>query len=254
MSTFKLNTSREFLARDERGCAYWKLVNENVEINPEKTALLICDMWNRHWAKGATLRVGELAPRINKLISFFRGKGMLVIHAPSDTMEFYKGHPARERLLSSVSSMPAGFKDDREIVEVKEHPLPIDDSDQGSDTGEDQDQAKIVWVRENEKIDIDNEKDIIAGDEGELIRSYLRFKGINKILFTGVHTNMCILTWRTFGMVPMLRRDFQTILLESYTDAMYNPGRPPYVSHNEGTRLVCSYIRKFYAPTSDFST
>jgi nicotinamidase-related amidase len=253
MDTFRLNTSREFLKRDEKGCAYWKLVNESVDINPSQSALLICDMWDRHWAKGAALRVGELAPRLNKIASFFREKGLLIIHAPSDTMDFYKGHPARERLLSSVSSMPGSFKDDREIIEVKEYPLPIDDSDEGSDTGEDKGEAKIVWVRENEKIDIDNEKDIIAGDEGDLIRACLRFKGINKILFAGVHANMCILTWRTFGMVPMLRRGFQTILLESYTDAMYNPQRPPYVSHDGGTRLVCSYIRKFYAPTSDFS-
>jgi hypothetical protein len=30
---------------------------------------------------------------------------------------------------------------------------------------------------------------------------------------------------------------------------MYNPARPPYVSHAEGTRLVVEYIEKFWALT-----
>jgi nicotinamidase-related amidase len=253
MDTLELTTAREYTIRDKHDCTQWKLKKETVTLNPAQSALLICDMWDRHWAKGATLRVGELAPRVNELAAFLREKGLLIIHAASDTMDFYKGHPARERFLSTVVSASASHKEDGETIDVKEHPLPIDDSDQGSDTGEGPEMAKIVWTRENEKIAIDSEKDIIAGDEGEKIRAYLRFTGRNTILFAGVHTNMCILTWRTFGMVPMLRRGFQPILLESYTDAMYNPLRPPYVAHEEGTRLVCSYVRKFYAPTSDFT-
>ena len=30
---------------------------------------------------------------------------------------------------------------------------------------------------------------------------------------------------------------------------MYNPAKAPYVSHDEGTRLVVEYIEKFWAPT-----
>jgi hypothetical protein len=31
-------------------------------------------------------------------------------------------------------------------------------------------------------------------------------------------------------------------LVRDLTDAMYNPARPPYVSHADGTRLVIEYI------------
>jgi hypothetical protein len=31
---------------------------------------------------------------------------------------------------------------------------------------------------------------------------------------------------------------------------MYNPEMPPYVSHEEGTRLVIEYIEKFWCLTS----
>jgi len=33
------------------------------------------------------------------------------------------------------------------------------------------------------------------------------------------------------------------------TDTMYNPARPPYVSHDEGTQLVIGYIERFWCPT-----
>ena len=34
--------------------------------DPAQTAIIICDMWNQHWCKGATRRVGELAPAMNR--------------------------------------------------------------------------------------------------------------------------------------------------------------------------------------------
>jgi hypothetical protein len=47
----------------------------------------------------------------------------------------------------------------------------------------------------------------------------------------------------------MLEHGFDCLLLDDYTDAMYNPKMPPYVSHDEGTRLVVSHIQKYYCPT-----
>jgi hypothetical protein len=59
---------------------------------------------------------------------------------------------------------------------------------------------------------------------------------------------MCILN-RSFGIKNMLRRGYKTLLVRDLTDAMYNPERAPYVSHEEGTALVVGYIEKFYCPT-----
>ena len=49
----------------------------------------------------------------------------------------------------------------------------------------------------------------------------------------------------------MLRRGMRTALVRDLTDAMYNPERPPYVSHAEGTRLIVEYIEKMVCPTMD---
>src|SRR3954470_14624453 len=64
-------------------------VENAVEWAPEKTAVIICDMWDRHWCKGATARVAEMAPRMNEVIKEARQRGAFIIHAPSDTMKFY---------------------------------------------------------------------------------------------------------------------------------------------------------------------
>src|SRR5688500_3082271 len=58
-------------------------------IEPRGTAIIVCDMWDQHWCKGATDRVGEMAPRMNEVIEAARKRGMLIIHAPSETMDFY---------------------------------------------------------------------------------------------------------------------------------------------------------------------
>jgi hypothetical protein len=51
-------------------------------IVPAKTAIIITDMWDQHWCKGATHRVGLIAERMEPLLSIARGAGILIIHAP----------------------------------------------------------------------------------------------------------------------------------------------------------------------------
>ena len=38
-------------------------------------------------------------------------------------------------------------------------------------------------------------------------------------------------------------------LIRDLTDSLYNPSMPPYVSHEEGTRLVVEYIEAFWCPS-----
>jgi hypothetical protein len=59
---------------------------------------------------------------------------------------------------------------------------------------------------------------------------------------------MCILH-RSFAIEALVRRGIPVALVRDLTDALYNPAKPPYVSHDEGTRLVVEYIEKFWCPT-----
>jgi len=128
-------------------------------------------------------------------------------------------------------------------------PLPIDDSDEGSDTGELH--PFRAWSRQHPAIRIDHDCDAISDDGGE-VYNLLRFWDIEQLLIMGVHTNMCVLN-RSFGIKQMVRWRVPVALVRDLTDAMYNPARAPYVDHDAGTQLVIGYIERFWCPsiTSD---
>src|SRR4051812_48175700 len=98
----------------------WTTTVLSEEIDPSHTALILCDMWDKHWCKGATQRVGELRRRLAKVVDQARKGGVLIIHAPSETMDFYKDAPQRKAILAfpSVTPPPA--------LNLTDPPLPID--------------------------------------------------------------------------------------------------------------------------------
>lgn len=230
---------RAYLLQDGAGYNVWREEVVRRAVPATQTMMIVCDMWDKHWSRGAATRVDALAPRMNQVIAAARAKGVTIIHAPSDTMAYYAETPARRRMRAApyISPPVEGERIDP--------PLPIDDSDGGSDTGE-LNEAR-VWTRQHPAIDIDHAVDGIA-DNGQEIYNYLQQHGIRQLLILGVHTNMCILN-RSFGIKQMVKWGVNTALVRDMTDAMYNPARAPYVEHDEGTQLVVSYIEKFWCPT-----
>ncbi|HTD86541.1 MAG TPA: protein-signal peptide and transmembrane prediction, partial [Candidatus Binatia bacterium] len=100
--------------------------NVPVQIDPHGTAIIICDMWDQHWCKGASERVAEIAPRMNEVVSAARKRGMFIIHAPSETMDFYKDTPQRKRALEAPMVIaPAEIGRWRRLDAQKEPALPI---------------------------------------------------------------------------------------------------------------------------------
>jgi type 1 glutamine amidotransferase len=54
---------------------------------------------------------------------------------------------------------------------------------------------------------------------------------------------------RPFGLRQMARNGKKVVLMRDMTDTMYNPARPPYVSHFTGTDLIVEHIEKWVCPT-----
>ena len=216
----------------------WQVVEQAVTWPAAETAIIIVDMWDNHWSWGATERVNVLAPRINAVVQAARERGVQIIHAPSDVVDFYQDHPARKWALSLPQAEPP------QPLDHPEPPLPIDDSDGGSDTGETS--SSKAWSRQHPAIEIRPE-DAISAD-GQEVFNLLRRKGIKNLIYMGVHTNMCVLN-RSFAIKRMVRWGFNVVLARDLTDAMYNPFKPPYISHEEGVQLVIGYIEKFWCPT-----
>src|SRR3569623_2130159 len=63
-----------------------------------QTAIIICDMWDAHTCAMSAQRVAALAPRMNQVVNTARSLGVMIIHAPSDTMKYYEGAPWRARM------------------------------------------------------------------------------------------------------------------------------------------------------------
>ena len=90
-----------------------------------QTAIIICDMWDTHTCSLSAQRVAVMAPRMNQVISAARSLGVMIIHAPSDTMKFYEGTPWRQRMQRApmaASSTPILARCPREPVESTQLP------------------------------------------------------------------------------------------------------------------------------------
>ncbi len=238
-TTIQLHLRRQFLAQDPGGHNRWETETVVRMLPGSQVAIIVCDMWDNHWSRGAAERVDAMAPCMDRVLAAARSKGVHIIHAPSNTLDFYETAPARLRMLAVPSYPPPT------PLERPDPPLPIDDSDEGSDTGETT--PFRAWIRQHPALHIDQQRDGIS-DNGQEIYSYLRHHQIAQTLIMGVHTNMCVLN-RSFGIKQMVRWGVEIALVRDLTDTMYNPAMCPYVSHDEGTRLVIGYIEKFWCPS-----
>ena len=226
----------------------WVLKEETLRWDPARTALIICDMWDKHWCQGATRRVGELAPAMNRAVAAARAKGVLIIHAPSSCMDTYKDHPARKRAQSAPRA--ANLPNDisgwcRSIPAEEKGVYPIDQNDGGCDDGPQCPQGS-PWKSQIAAIEIRDEDAI--SDSGVEIWNLLEARGITNVMLMGVHTNMCVLG-RPFGLRQMARHGKNVVLVRDLTDTMYNSRQWPYVSHFEGTNRIVEHIEKYVAPT-----
>lgn len=211
----------------------------------KQTALVICDMWDKHWCPDSTQRVGEMAPRMNQVVKAAREQGVLIIHCPSDTMEYYKDHPGR-KLAQSAPPVETKIPLSRwcHLDLKKEAPLPIDDKDGGCDTL-DPPKSYRAWTKQHDALEI-KEGDAIT-DSAEAFY-LMKQRGITNVIVMGVHANMCVLG-RPFSIRQMIQQGQNVVLMRDMTDTMYNPRSAPKVAHFTGTDLVVAHIEKYWCPT-----
>lgn len=221
-----------------------QVVFETVRWDPKQTAAIVCDMWDDHWCTSAAERVAEMAPVINRSLAELRRRGVLIVHAPSGTMEYYRDRPQRRRALDA----PA-VKFDPPLIgwckldPRREPPLPIDDRQGGCDTpGLEQRRA---WSKQIDAIEIAPEDAL--GDGFEILY-LLEQRGIRHVLIMGVHTNMCVLG-RPFGIRQLVYQGKNVVLVRDLTDAMYDPAAEPKISHFGGTARVIAHIERYWCPT-----
>jgi nicotinamidase-related amidase len=211
-----------------------------------ETAIIICDMWDDHYCKLAAQRVGVMVPKMNEVTSAARGHGVMIIHAPSGTLDLYAGTPHRLRMQQAKpAKAPVEIAKWCHLDPKKEPPLPVDTSKQSCDdpvVG----LAVRRFTRQHPGLDIIGYDGV--SDSGQEIYNFLVQEGIENVVLMGVHTNMCVLG-RPFGIRQMVGLGKNVVLARDLTDAMYDPRQPPYVSHTRGTELVIEHIEKYWCPS-----
>ena len=230
------------------------VIDRKVHWDPKHTALIICDMWDDHWCKSAATRVGELAGPLNEVVKQARSRGVFIIHAPSSVTGFYKDTPQRRRAQSApFAKTPVPLATAERWGTAwcwtdpkREAVLPIDDSDMGCDCLPTKCTIRPPWTRQISTIEI-AAADAIT-DNGQETWNLLAARGITNVMICGVHLNMCVLG-RPFAIRQLVNLGKNLALVRDMTDSMYNPDRPPGVSHFEGTDLMIEHVEKFWCPS-----
>jgi nicotinamidase-related amidase len=222
-----------------KGSGEYDEVNLTLAFDPKETAVILCDVWDKHWCENASTRCGELAKKMVPVLEALRKRGVTVIHAPSECMDFYKDMPQRKYMASIQRVEPPKARD------IPDPPLPVDASDGGCDDATPAKSFK-AWKQQHAAIPI--EKGDFISDNGAEVYSLLKERGIKNLLVMGVHTNMCVLH-RSFAIKQMTRWGIRCVLVRDLTDAMCSPKNKPYVSHEEGTELIIQHIEKHWCPT-----
>jgi nicotinamidase-related amidase len=242
----KLRLNLRERREEPKGSGNVKPVERTVDWDVAETAIIICDMWDDHHCKIAAQRVGVMVPRMNQVLSAARDRGVMIIFAPSGTMDIYAGSAYRKRMEQATPAkppVPIGKRCDRDPA--GEPPtLP-------EDTKLDCDDAKpgpVVrrYTRQHAGLDIIGFDGI--SDNGQELYNFCAQEGIKNIVLMGVHTNYCVLA-RPFGIRQMIRLGKNVVLARDLTDALYDPRQPPYVSHARGTEIVVEHIERYLCPS-----
>ena len=65
-------------AESPKGSGHFEALETTNRWEAKKTAIVICDMWDDHWCKGASARVAEMAPAMNEAVKAARNRGVFL--------------------------------------------------------------------------------------------------------------------------------------------------------------------------------
>ncbi|MDR2383222.1 MAG: cysteine hydrolase [Prevotellaceae bacterium] len=228
----------------EGGEGAWMAINRIETWKPSETALVICDMWDKHWCDISNARFGELAVALEQVVKDARSKGVKIVHAPSDCMDYYKDYPQRKEAKKYRDAKLAALANGEKLSSEAKAVWPIDQSDEGCESKDNK--PHKAWTKQIDVLPIDKE-DLIS-DSGAELGAYFKKRGIKNVILTGVAANMCIVG-RSFGVRAMERMGMNVVLMRDMTDVMYNPAKAPFVDHYSGLDLMLEYIETYICPT-----
>ena len=218
----------------------WLPNNTVVEWDAKETALIIVDMWNKHWCASASTRVEGLALPMQQYVTAMRNLGVTIIWAPSDVTAFYRGTAARNNTLA----LPK-----RPLPTTKPLPIPPFPLSTSTDGGCDltcksgQPQTRQIATLQIAPTDFlvtsDVKPDPPTAEGTQEFWNIAGARNLKNLLYAGVHENMCIMgrPWAIEKVRSLGWPQERVAVVRELVDVMYTPKDPPYVSHAEGLAL-----------------
>ena len=246
------------LVEEVKGSGEFREERRTVRWEADKTAVIVCDMWDDHTCQAAAARVAEMAPAADRTIKAARERGVLIIHAPSGRTAFYANTPARRRAVEAPlvePPVPIGTQTWNSKRERGGYDFML-----GGGCGCDKPCAgwvpdergirrwkgeKAPWTRQIKTIEI-TDQDAVTAD-GQEIYNLLRRHSIHNVIILGVHTNQCVIG-RPFGIRQMVYLGKNVVLCRDLTDALFQP-RSADFDHFRGNDRVIEHIEKYWCAT-----
>jgi len=232
----------------QRRHASGRPVRDKRVVDPRKTAVVVIDMWDRHWCETYTARVGNMVPRMNETLAAARRLGIQIVFAPSETLDFYRDHPARKAMQA-----------------IPQQPLPerIEFNPPGPPGGRDccecgpdrPCRSGLVWTRQHPDLKIAKRDLIVDCNNHRELLNLCGHRGIDTQLYMGVASNMCVIH-RSCGVGNMTRHGQSCFVVADLVEAITANGCDPATKQKDlnftparGTARVQRYLEQQVAGT-----
>ncbi|MFC1541754.1 hypothetical protein ACFL50_04810 [Candidatus Latescibacterota bacterium] len=216
--------------------------NKKVTLPADEVAIILCDVWNN-----SSDRINEMVAEMNKVVKAARDKGVFIIHAPAECMEYYKDTPQRKLAQDAPYAEPPNEIKRRVEDPAIEPPLPGTFGHLGHRIDTKKASTKIskpsnTWTKENDLIEI--ELGDAVSDDGQEIYNLLEQRGIDNVIIMGFATDICMVR-RSYGIRQMVYNEKNIILCRDLTDiSSQRTGQ-----HSDDLQLIIEHIEKYWCPS-----
>jgi len=211
-------------------------------LSPNELAIILCDVWNN-----SSDSVNEMDAFMNEVVKTARDKGIFIINAPADCMDYYKDTPQRKHAQDAPYAQPP-FEIKRRVEDSDyEPPLPGTFGHLGHRIDTKKPSVQSVkptyrWTKQNDAIEI------MPGDavseSGQEIYNLLEQRGIDNVIIMGFATDICMLR-RSYGIRQMVYNGKNIMLCRDLTDiSSQHTG-----THSDDLQLMIEHIEKYWCPS-----
>lgn len=202
----------------------------NWDIPVSQTALILVDVWQRHYIKDPEERAEKIInAKLLPLLTALRDTGVKIIHAPSP--EVAVTHPnwvkiqTREEVFPKHDEWPPSeFLSSTGLY--KPFAMPVEPREE--------ERRRMAPLTFHPKIVPLKGEPVVAN--GEELHQYCKRNGLLFLLYAGFNTNACIIN-RDYGTIRMRDRGYRIIMIRDCTTGMESKETQPAMAQTNGAIL-----------------